>query len=113
MKETEVTWRIWLLLSTMTISGAALSTQTALAQDQAKIAAGAQTFSEYCSTCHGDNLVNTGQTFDLRRLKATDRARFENSVLNGKNQMPPWKGALDAQQIDAIWNYIRANAYEK
>ena len=95
------------------LSGAALSTQTAFAQDQDKIAAGAQTFSEYCSTCHGDNLVNSGQTFDLRRLKATDRPRFENSVLNGKNQMPPWKGALDAQQIDAIWSYIRANAFEK
>src|SRR5947208_1819086 len=113
MKGTDVAWRMRLLLSTVMMSGAALSTQTALAQDQAKIAAGAQTFSEYCSTCHGENLVNTGQTFDLRRLKAADRARFENSVLNGKNQMPPWKGALGAQEIDAIWNYIRANAFEK
>src|SRR5438552_3113344 len=55
----------------------------------------AQTYSEYCSTCHGDNLVNSGVTFDLRRLKATERARFENSVRNGKNQMPPWNGVLN------------------
>ena len=108
-----MTSRTWLLLSAALASGAGFSTPAALAQDQDKIAAGAQTFNEYCSTCHGDNLVNTGQTFDLRRLKATDRARFENSVLNGKNQMPPWKGALGAQEIDAIWNYIRANAFEK
>lgn len=81
-------------------------------QDQAKVAAGAQTYSEYCSTCHGDDLVNSGVTFDLRRLKATERARFENSVLNGKNQMPPWNGVLSAEQIEALWNYIRANASE-
>jgi mono/diheme cytochrome c family protein len=114
MKDTAVPCRIWRLLLAAVVC-AASSTDAALAQDQdkAKIAAGEQTFSEYCSTCHGDNLVSTGQTFDLRRLKATDRSRFENSVLNGKNQMPPWKGALDAQQIDAIWSYIRANAFEK
>jgi mono/diheme cytochrome c family protein len=81
--------------------------------DEAKIEAGAATFSDYCSTCHGDNLVNTGQSFDLRRLKADERPRFENSVTNGKNQMPPWKGVLDAEQIDDLWHYIRANAYTK
>ena len=64
----------------------------------------------YCSTCHGDNLVSSGQTFDLRRLGANDRSRFSNSVLMGKNQMPPWKGVLAGEQIDALWNYIRQNA---
>jgi mono/diheme cytochrome c family protein len=29
-------------------------------------------------------------------------------VLNGKNQMPPWRGALDMKQIEAIWAYVRA-----
>jgi cytochrome c6 len=82
-----------------------------MAQDQAKITQGAQTYTEFCSTCHGDDLVNVGgRTFDLRRLKAGERPRFENSVLNGKNQMPPWKGALTDEQIDGLWNYIRANA---
>jgi len=87
----------------------------ALAQDQdkAKIAAGEQTFSEYCSTCHGENLISSGQIPDLRKLKATDRAKFETTVTNGKNQMPPWKGALNDAQIDSIWSYIRANAHEK
>lgn len=85
----------------------------ALGQDQAKIEAGAQTFSEYCSTCHGENLINTGQTFDLRRLKANERPRFENSVLNGKNQMPPWKGVLSDEQRENLWAYIRANANDK
>ncbi len=103
--------RIGLCLGVVIAAG--LVAWTALAQDQAKIAKGEETYREYCSPCHGDGLVNTGQTFDLRRLKANERPRFENSVLNGKNQMPPWKGALTEDQIDAVWNYIRANAIEK
>lgn len=91
----------------------ALVAGAASAQDQDKIAAGEQTFREYCSTCHGDNLVSSGQIPDLRRLKVIDHSRFENTVLNGKNQMPPWKGALKEQQIEAIWSYIRANAFDK
>ena len=80
------------------------------AQDQAKIDAGEGLYNDYCFTCHGEKLVSSGQTFDLRRLKAADRGRFENSVLMGKNQMPPWKGVLTNEQIDLIWQFIRANA---
>jgi mono/diheme cytochrome c family protein len=83
------------------------------ADDQAKAAAGENVFNTYCAVCHGDHLVNTGQTFDLRKLKADERPRFENSVRNGKNQMPPWQGVLSDEQIDQLWHYIRANAYEK
>lgn len=104
--------RIWLVLGVAIV--ASVAPRAALAQDKAKIDAGAQTFADYCSTCHGENLVNTGQTtFDLRKLKADERPRFENSVTNGKKQMPPWKGVLNAEQIDGLWSYIRANAYEK
>jgi mono/diheme cytochrome c family protein len=85
----------------------------ALAQDQAKIDAGEALFNDYCATCHGQNLVSSGQTFDLRRLTANDRARFQNSVTNGKNQMPPWKGVLKDEQIEQLWHYIRNNTYEK
>jgi mono/diheme cytochrome c family protein len=79
----------------------------------AEIAAGEQVYNTYCATCHGDDLVNGGQTFDLRRLRADERPRFEHSVLNGKNQMPPWKGVLNEEQIDQLWQYIRAHAYQK
>jgi mono/diheme cytochrome c family protein len=82
-------------------------------QAKAKIAAGETVYSTYCQVCHGDALVSTGQVFDLRRLTANDRARFENSVRNGKNQMPPWKGVLSDEEIDQVWQYIRANAYQK
>ena len=49
-----------------------------------------------------------GVTFDLRRLRSEDRERFMDSVLDGKRQMPPWRGALEIEQIEAIWAYVRA-----
>jgi mono/diheme cytochrome c family protein len=81
--------------------------------DQDKIAAGETVYNTRCAVCHGDDLVNTGQTFDLRKLRADERPRFENSVRNGKNQMPPWKDVLSANDIDNLWHYIRAHAYQQ
>jgi hypothetical protein len=42
-----------------------------------------------------DDLKNTsgGVTFDLRRLRPEDSERFFSVVLDGKRQMPPWRGA--------------------
>ena len=85
----------------------------AAAQDPAAVEAGEAVYNNYCQTCHGDRLKSTGQVFDLRRLTAGDRARFDNSVRNGKNQMPPWKDMLSNAEIDQLWAYIRANAYER
>jgi mono/diheme cytochrome c family protein len=87
--------------------------QGGFAQDSKKIQAGESVYNNYCFTCHGEKLVSSGQTFDLRRLHTEDRARFENSVNNGKGQMPPWKGVLTNEEIDQLWHYIRANAYDK
>ena len=83
------------------------------APDQDKIDAGETVYNTRCAVCHGDELVNTGQTFDLRRLKADERPRFDYSVRNGKNQMPPWKGVLSDDEIDQLWHYIRAHAFQK
>lgn len=78
--------------------------------DAATIEAGATIYGNYCASCHGEGLRNTsgGVTFDLRRLRPEDRERFVNVVLDGKNQMPPWRGALEMKQIEAIWAYVRA-----
>jgi mono/diheme cytochrome c family protein len=78
--------------------------------DAAKVATGATIYGNYCSNCHGEGLRNTsgGVTFDLRRLRPEDRDRFLRSTLDGKGQMPPWRGALDPEQIEAIWTYVRA-----
>jgi mono/diheme cytochrome c family protein len=40
-----------------------------------------------------------------------DHDRFVNSVLNGKTQMPQWRGVLDMEQIESIWSFIRARVY--
>jgi cytochrome c6 len=78
--------------------------------DSAQVTKGEKIYGEYCSNCHGDELRNVsgGVTADLRRLRPQDHERFLDSVLNGKRQMPPWRGALEPEQIESIWAYIRA-----
>jgi mono/diheme cytochrome c family protein len=102
-----------ILLSMLSLMPAVKADDAASSDDQAKIDAGENVYNMRCAVCHGDDLVNTGQTFDLRKLKANERPRFENSVRNGKNQMPPWNGVLTDENIDQLWHYIRAHAYEK
>jgi mono/diheme cytochrome c family protein len=72
---------------------------------------GERIYENYCATCHGEKLQNNtaGLTFDLRRLKAADYSRFVDSVLHGKDKMPPWKGVLGNSEIDRLWAYIQAN----
>ena len=85
----------------------------AAAQDSKAIEAGEAVYNSYCFTCHGEKLVSSGQTFDLRRLTAGDRARFDHSVRMGKNQMPPWKDVLTNEEIDQLWHFIRHYAFQK
>jgi len=82
-------------------------------QDLAKIEAGENVYNTYWAVCHGDNLVSTGQFPNLRRLTPNDREKFDTTVHNGRNQMPPWKDVLSDERVDQLWHYIRANAYEK
>ena len=79
-------------------------------EKHAEAEAGAAIYDDYCSRCHGEGLHNTsgGVTFDLRRLRPTEHERFVNSVLNGKKDMPPWRGVLKPDQIEEVWAYIRA-----
>jgi mono/diheme cytochrome c family protein len=100
-------------LAIMTLCAASSPIATVSAQDKAKIETGENVYNTNCQICHGEQLANTGQTFDLRRLKDNERTRFDNSVRNGKNQMPPWKGVLTDEEIDQLWHYIRANAFQK
>jgi mono/diheme cytochrome c family protein len=89
---------------------AATSCPPARAADADTAKEGKEIYGDYCATCHGEQLRNTsgGVTFDLRRLKPDEHERFLNSVLNGKNQMPPWRDSLEPDQIEAIWAYVRA-----
>jgi mono/diheme cytochrome c family protein len=102
-------WMGYLGAASLTLVAASTSVLAAIDAGAAK--EGRSIYENYCATCHGEELVNTsgGVTFDLRRLRPDEHARFVHSVLNGKNQMPPWRGVLDDQQIDDIWAYIRAS----
>ena len=85
----------------------------AAAADDAAARKGAKLYENNCSNCHGEDLQNnSGIAFDLRRLHADEHARFVNSVLHGKNVMPSWEGKLTDEQIESLWAYIRANAYQ-
>jgi mono/diheme cytochrome c family protein len=91
----------------------ALATVAAGAAAQDAVEAGEQLYEEHCVGCHGEKLRNPGTTFDLRKLTAEDRPRFDKFVMEGKGQMPPWRGTLDQADLDRLWAYIRAHAYDK
>jgi mono/diheme cytochrome c family protein len=71
---------------------------------------GANLYALRCEGCHGEGLHNTsgGWSFDLRRLRPDEHDRFVESVISGKDNMPSWYGVLKADEIEAIWAYIRA-----
>ncbi len=86
--------------------------QGAWAQDRSLIEAGAQVYQTHCAQCHGERLVSTGAIFDLRRLRADERPRFDKATKEGKGQMPAWGGVLSAEEFDQLWAYIRSKAYD-
>jgi mono/diheme cytochrome c family protein len=98
------------LFATFPVVSAATLSSAARAADANAAQEGKGIYADNCSTCHGEQLRNTsnGVTFDLRKLGPNEHGRFVHSVLNGKNDMPPWQGVLEPDQIEDIWAYIRA-----
>lgn len=72
------------------------------------VAKGKALYGTNCIHCHGRNMVTPGvAAFDLRQFPHDDKARFVNSVTNGKNnRMPPWGDVLKPEDIDALWAYV-------
>jgi mono/diheme cytochrome c family protein len=96
----------------MALAAVLIAVPCAAAADDAAVRKGERIYEDNCSNCHGAELQNnSGIAFDLRRLNADEHARFVNSVLHGKNVMPSWEGKLTNEQIESLWAYIRANAY--
>ena len=98
------------LRMTIAASAVVLSFGTALAQNQAAMEAGEMLYAENCAECHGENLRSSGSIPDLRDLRQDQRAYFDQTVSDGKGQMPAWGGQLDEQQLNQLWAYIRAHA---
>ena len=71
---------------------------------------GEKLFTEFCAGCHGFNgiaLYVNSPSFALgERLDKSDE-ELKNSIMNGKNIMPPWGNKLSKTQIDNILGFIR------
>jgi len=71
---------------------------------------GANIFLTYCSGCHGIDgfaAYEHAPSFSMgERLQKDDRELLQ-SVLNGKNNMPPWKDKLQVQDLRNAIAYIR------
>ena len=83
---------------------------SAAAQNRSAVEAGAELYQTHCATCHGERLVSAGAIFDLRKLRADERPRFDKALADGKGQMPAWAGVLSAEEIDRVWAYVRSRA---
>ncbi len=71
-----------------------------------RIEKGRVMYKQLCLRCHGPEMVGGNNAFDLRTFPLDDRARFFNSVTNGKRAMPPWKGILSEDEIGILWAYV-------
>jgi len=71
-----------------------------------KVRAGAEIYQRNCSPCHGPRMQDPEGAFDLRTFPADQRERFVNSIVRGKNQMPPWGDLIKPDEIDALWAYV-------
>ena len=77
-----------------------------------QIKKGAETFAVFCTPCHGERMSNP-EFFNLKTFPPDQHSRFVNSVTNGKNAMPPWRGQLKPEDIEALWSYVAAGEKER
>jgi mono/diheme cytochrome c family protein len=61
-----------------------------------------------CARCHGFNMITPGTVaYDLRRFPHDAKARFVQSVMQGKNgRMPKWDDVLSTDDVDNLWAYV-------
>ena len=96
---------MWMLVLALPVATLAQATSPRFTVEQ--IERGRDQFHRTCAQCHGRNMVNAGTTvYDLRKFPTEQRERFYNSVTNGKGNMPSFKGALEPEAIELLWNYV-------
>jgi mono/diheme cytochrome c family protein len=78
-----------------------------------QIKRGAALYGKNCATCHGVRMNGPEWAIDLHTFPRDDRARFVESVTNGKNTMPAWGDVLSADDIAALWSYVVAGEPKK
>jgi quinohemoprotein ethanol dehydrogenase len=86
---------------------AALSPRQPMPAGEPDVAAGKELYRRYCVACHGDTgLGGHGGGASLANASRDMNTIFE-TAMNGKNQnMPPFRGALKAEELRDIAGYI-------
>jgi len=73
-----------------------------------QIQRGATLYAKNCAACHGVRMKGPEWAIDLTTFPKDERARFVDSVTNGRNTMPPWGDVLSQDDIAALWSYVVA-----
>lgn len=106
------------LLSTLLLSASLAGLLPAQAEDalppgerpaeftKENIEKGRVLYKQMCLRCHGPEMVGNNNAFDLRTFPLDDKARFFNSVKNGKRAMPALKDILSEDEITILWSYV-------
>ena len=68
---------------------------------------GADIYAQNCAPCHGARMLDPNSAFDLRTFPPDQKTRFVRSVTRGLNAMPPWGDLFGADEIEALWAYVR------
>ena len=88
-----------------------------LVADSAQLDTGKQLYGEYCSGCHGVNVISGGLVPDLRYLDADTHDNFANIVKGAAvaRGMPAFGHVLDDDDITALHQYVikRSHALAK
>lgn len=70
---------------------------------------GREIYQDHCEQCHGKGMASPGLAFDLRKFPLNDPQRFQQAVLNGTEKgMPAWKAQLSAEDVKALWDYVKS-----
>lgn len=68
---------------------------------------GAGAYKQFCSHCHGIDMVNPGtSSYDLRRYPQDARDAFIDTLIHGKGDMPAWGDLLYPEEMEALWVYV-------
>jgi len=67
---------------------------------------GESLYAKNCSSCHGSGMKNPQWGFNLELFPVDQKMRFMDSVIYGKNAMPPWEDVLSNEEVSNIWSYF-------
>lgn len=71
------------------------------------VSKGTSLYKQFCSHCHGINMVNSGaSSFDLRKFPQDQKDRFVTSVTKGRGDMPAWGDILLPEEVENLWLYV-------